>query len=268
MSERDGYNPGEFCWVDLAVPDPGAAAAFYGDLMGWQARSAGPVEESGGYGFFEYKGKMVAGFGPTQSAHQPPAWSSYVTVADIDDTVAKVPEAGGNVALDPIDLPQESGRMAVFQDSEGAFISVIQPGTHAGAELVNEVGAWTWNNLSTRDLEKARSFYGHVFGWRAERSPLAPADLPYLMWHGVGEKFDEGLAGLNIMGDEIPLGVPPHWMVYFAVEDAEAVVEKTLAAGGELTAPVIEVPSGRFAILVDPQGARFGALQPNNPDER
>jgi len=53
MSECESYSPGECSWVDLNVPDVDAGTAFYSDLMGWEARSAGPVEETGGYGFFD-----------------------------------------------------------------------------------------------------------------------------------------------------------------------------------------------------------------------
>jgi len=268
MSERDGYKPGEFCWVDLAVKDVDAATAFYGDLIGWEAKSAGPVDEAGGYGFFAYKGKMVAGYGPTQSEHQPPAWSSYITVADIDETTARVREASGNVLMEPMELPMESGRVAVYRDAEGAFINAIQPDRHAGAELVNEVGTWTWTNLGTRDFDKAQSFYGHVFGWKAERSPEAPPELPYLMWHVEGQKWDEGLAGLQILGDETPPQVPPHWMVYFAVEDADAAVEKTLAAGGQVMVPPLKIPVGVMALLIDPQSAAFAIIQPDYPEGR
>src|SRR5688572_5987154 len=64
MSERSEYAPGEFCWVDLATSDTDAAAKLYGDLLGWETRSAGPVEETGGYAFFLRDGKQVAGYGP------------------------------------------------------------------------------------------------------------------------------------------------------------------------------------------------------------
>ena len=49
----------------------------------------------------------------------------------------------------------------------------MQPGGHNGAELVNEIGAWTWNNLMTRDLGQGKDFYGKVFGWEATHSDEA-----------------------------------------------------------------------------------------------
>lgn len=268
MSERNGYNPGEFCWVDIAVPDTDAAIAYYGDLLGWNATSAGPVEVSGGYGFFDLKGKMTAGYGPTQNEYQPPAWTGYITMASADETVAKVSEAGGTVVFGPDDLPENAGRMAVCQDAEGAFFNVLQLGEHKGAALVNEVGTWTWNQLSTRDLDKAIAFYGHVFGWSSAKAPDAPANIPYSMWHVEGQRWEEGLAGIMEMGDTFPAEVPPHWMVFFAVADAQVACTTTTAAGGQVTVAPERIPVGTLAVLVDPQGANLGIIQPDYPEAR
>ncbi|MGQ0680098.1 MAG: VOC family protein [Actinomycetota bacterium] len=269
MSERNSYSPGEFCWVDLAAPDVDSAVAFYGDLMGWQARSAGPMEETGGYGFFEVSGKMVAGYGPTQNEFQPPAWAGYVAVEDADVTAAKVADAGGTVVVPPMDLPQDSGRMLVFQDPEGAFISALKLNTLTGAGLVNEVGTWTWNQLGTRDTEGAKAFYGSVFGWTAALDTQSnPEDPPYLMWHVDGQRWEEGLAGMMEMDANLPSEIPAHWLVYFAVPGAQEAVDKTVAAGGQVTLPPTKISVGTIAVLTDPQGAAFAVLEPDFPESR
>ena len=84
MSERTSYEPGVPTWVDLASPDTDASAAFYGGLFGWELQSAGPVEETGGYGMFTLRGKQVAGVGPIMQEGQPPAWSVYIATDDAD----------------------------------------------------------------------------------------------------------------------------------------------------------------------------------------
>ena len=268
MSERSEYNPGEFCWVDLSSPDTEASAKYYGELLGWKAESAGPVEETGGYGFFILDGKQTAGYGPIMSEGQPPAWSSYVCVADADETVAKVKNAGGTVLFDPVDLPADSGRMAVCQDSGGAVFSIMQPKQHHGAQLVNEVGTWTWNQLSTRDLEGAKKFYGDVFGWTLEKGEGATEDAPYFMWQVDGQKWEEGLGGAMEMGDDFPPEVPSNWLIYVAVENADAAIEKTTGAGGQVMLPVTEIPVGKLAVLTDPQGAALGIIEPDYPEGR
>lgn len=265
MGERSEYSPGEFCWVDLAVPSAEAGAEFYSELLGWGWEQGGP--EIGGYGIFTNKGKQVAGMGPTQSEEQPPAWSSYVCVADADETAAKIRAAGGTVLMEPFDV-LELGRMAVCQDPQGAFFSLWQPGENKGAQLVNEVGAWAWNQLATSDLEAAKKFYADVFGWSLESAGDAPPDSPYFMWQVEGQRWEEGLAGAMEMGEDFPAEAPPHWMVYFAVEDADAAVETTTGGGGQVMVPVMEIPVGRLAVMSDPQGAAFAVIEPNYPEAR
>ncbi len=267
MSERSEYGPGEFCWVDLGTSNVDAAVEFYGDLIGWEQQLAGPVEETGGYRYFLYKGKQVAGIGPLPGGGHP-AWVSYIRVEDAYETLAKIKEAGGSVAMGPIDLPVDAGRMAVCQDAEGAFFAVMEPKQHRGAQLVNEVGTWTWNQLGTRDLEKAKEFYGTVFGWTLDRAEGAPPDAPYFMWQVEGQRWEEGLAGAMDMTEELPAEVPPHWMVYFAIEDLDAAVAKTKAGGGQVTLPPLEIPVGRLGVIADPQGAALGLIEPDYPEAR
>src|SRR5947209_20301893 len=163
--ERNEYAPGTPSWIDLGSPDLDGSAAFYGGLFGWTCLEAGPPEETGGYRMFFYKDKPVAGLGPQQSPG-PPYWTTYVSVASADDTVAKAKAAGGTVFVEPMDV-LDVGRMAIFADPTGAVIAIWQPGTHVGSGWVNEANTLCWNELSTRDLPTATAFYEAVFGWKA-----------------------------------------------------------------------------------------------------
>jgi uncharacterized protein len=267
MSERTEYAPGEFCWVDLSSTDIEAGKKFYGELLGVDAEAApGGPEVTGGYGFFTKDGKQVAGFAPTMQEGQPSAWSSYVKVENADDTAEKVKGAGGQVLFDPMDLPNDSGRMAVCQDPGGAVFSIMQQDQHTGAQLVNEPGSWTWNNLLTNDVDAAEGFYGKVFGWRKHHDDQAPDFVS--MWQVEGQRWPEGLGGLMQMGSEMPSEAPPHWQVYFVVEDLDGAIEKTKSAGGRLVFGPQQVPVGIVAILIDPQGAAFGLIEPDYPEPR
>ena len=81
----------------------------------------------------------MAGAGPIMMEGQPPAWTTYVSVTDADDAIAKVKAAGGTVFVEPMDV-LDVGRMAVFADPTGAAAAVWQPRLHIGAGLVNEAG--------------------------------------------------------------------------------------------------------------------------------
>jgi predicted enzyme related to lactoylglutathione lyase len=61
-----------------------------------------------------------------------------------------------------------------------------------------------------------------------------------------------------------PDDVPPHWLVYFTVADADAAVETTKASGGRLLNGPIDISVGRLAILQDPQGAPFAVMAPSD----
>jgi predicted enzyme related to lactoylglutathione lyase len=267
MSERTEYAPGEFCWVDLATTDVDGATKFYGELLGVEAQAApGEPEETGAYGFFTKNGKMVAGYGPTQRDDQPPAWSSYVKVEDADATAEEAKAAGGQVVFGPIEIPNEAGRMAVFQDPTGAFISIFQQGKHPGAQLVNEPGTWNWTNLLTRDVDAAKDFYGKVFGWSAKQPEGAPDWI--WNWQVDGQRWPEGMAGLMRMGTEMPADAPAYWQVYLMVDNADEAIEKTRKAGGRLLFGPQQIPVGRIAVLFDPQGANFSIIEPDFPEPR
>jgi uncharacterized protein len=267
MSERSEYANGEFCWVDLATPDVERAKSFYGELLGVEWEPApGPPEETGGYGFLVKDGKQVAGIGPIQQEGQPPAWSSYVKVEDADATAEKAQAAGGQVIFGPIDLPNESGRMAVLQDPTGAFISINQQQRHPGAQLVNEPGSWTWNNLLTRDVVAAQDFYGQVFGWTATQPEGAPEYI--WNWQLDGQRWPEGLGGLMRMGTDMPPEAPPYWQVYLMVENADEALKKTEEAGGKLIFGPLDVPAARMATIFDPQGAAVSLLEGRYPESR
>jgi predicted enzyme related to lactoylglutathione lyase len=271
MSERSDYKPGEFCWVNLLTTDIDAAVGFYRDLIGWEFEQApGPVEETQGFGFFTYKGKLVAGGGSVAREGQQPVWVSHIKVDDVEAAAAKVEEAGGTVLVEPFDILGEAGRMAICQDAEGAAFSILQLNKHRGAELVNEIGAWTWNQLATRDLDGAKRFYGDVFGWTLEQNAeAAEAGVPFYMWQVEGQKWEEGLAGAMIMGaDDMPPDTPPHWMVYFCVADANKTIEQVNGSGGTTLFGPQRIPVGELAVFTDPHGAAFAIIEPDYPESR
>jgi len=264
MSERTSYEPGVPCWVDLGSPDLDASVEFYSALFGWQVPESENVEQTGGYRRATKNGHDVAGMMPLMQEGQPPAWSSYVSVADADATAAAVKEAGGSVLAEVMDV-MGLGKMAIFADPTGAVFGIWQPGTFPGAGLVNEPGTLAWNELNTRDVEGAKAFYGAVFGWGFDEVKM-----------GENESYTTITLNGNPVGgildmDErsVPGEIPAHWLAYFATEDADATVAQATESGGSLMMGPIDLPVGRFAILVDPHGAAFAviALSENAPPE-
>jgi predicted enzyme related to lactoylglutathione lyase len=257
MSERTSYTPGTPCWVELGTPDIEATTSFYGDLLGWEIPELPNSAELGGYRRAKKNGADVAGVAPLMQEGQPPAWTTYVSVADAAATLAAVGEAGGQVVVEPMDVVG-LGTMGVFTDSTGAVCGVWQPGTFPGAALVNEYGSFGWNELGTRDTGAAKEFYGAVFGWTAEDQDMGEMGT-YTTWK-VGDAMVGGM--LDITG-RMPDEVPANWLVYFTVEDSDAAVEKVKAGGGDLRFGPIDIPVGRFAVVADQFGAAFAVMQPS-----
>ncbi len=251
------YVPGTPSWIDLASPDIEASVGFYGDLMGWTA--ADPQPETGGYRLFQQGGANVAGVMPHMQSGQPTAWATYVSVVDADQTASQVTEAGGTTIAGPMDVT-DIGRMAVFSDPTGAVFGIWQPKTFTGADLVNEPNSLCWNEVRTRDPERAKSFYASVFGWTAEAPPFEATG--YTIWELGGNR----VGGMMAMTDDFfPAEVPPHWSVCFAVADCDAIVARASELGATVTAPAMDMPIGRFAAFMDPQGAAFTVMQMATP---
>ena len=176
--------------------------------MGWSATEPGPAE-TGGYRMFQKDGKSVGGLMGVMQEGQPTAWATYVSVADADETAAKVTAAGGTVVLAPMDV-MDIGRMAFFADPTGAVFGIWQPKSFAGADLVNEPGSFCWNEVLTRDADAGKAFYPAVFGWDARRPGFEGAPETYTVWELDGKP----VGGMMQMTDEhFPAEIPPHWGV-------------------------------------------------------
>ncbi len=296
MPRRDGYIPGVPCWVEVSQPDPESALAFYGGLFGWEFEDLMPPGSDGNYfiargeaassSIFDTSGELrsgdVAAIRSIPAGAPPTAsWTTYFWVDSADAAVAKVREAGGGVVVEPFDF-LNACRTAVCADPEGAAFSVWEARAHQGAQLINDPGAVVLNNLNTRDADRARSFYGSVFGWRTAGigGSAEGWTLPgYGDWlehaHHPGLRRRMAAAGApegfeDVVGSIIPIaddqsGTPPHWGVTFASADADATAAKAVELGGTVLLPPFDAPWStdtytiRITVIADPQGATFTA---------
>lgn len=240
-------------WIDLASADTAAAGAFYSGLFGWNV-AVNPDPQYGGYAMATLDGKDVAGIGPKQSPDAPAVWSLYLGVSDADAAVTHIQAAGGTVVVPPFAVGDQ-GRMAVFQDNAGAFISTWEPaamvGFHAGAP-----GTLAWAELNARGLDRAVAFYEAAFGWKAHSTRM-PDGSDYIEFT-IG---DDSIAGAQEMSAAAPAEMPSYWLAYFGVSNVDAAFESALALGGHEMVGPTDMPGGRFAILSDPEGAPFGLLR-------
>ena len=253
MPTRTAYEHGQFNWVDLMSPDTEASKKFYGALFGW-SHVDHSTDMGVPYTIFMKGENEVCGMGPLppdmQQQGMPPTWNSYIYVDNLEAAVKKVESLNGAVFMPSMKV-MEAGWMAGIRDPSGGHVFLWQKNEHIGAMQVNEPGCFCWNELATRDIEQAREFYAGLFGWEFEDNPSAPSK--YYIIHNKGDMN----GGIIQMTEQWPEGVPPHWAVYFTVEDADQSCEKLRELGGEVCSPPFAIPIGRIAVVSDPQKAVF-----------
>ncbi|MCW2737615.1 hypothetical protein [Nocardioides sp.] len=192
MDNPHTYPQGVTCWIDAQVPDAPAAAAFYGELLGWE----------------------------TQDALPPDVPASYL-IATLDGLDA--------AAIDLVDGPHDAGpggRWAELRDPQGAVFRLWQARKRLGSQVNNAPGSWNFSDLHTPDVERDLDFYRTVFGWEVEdMGPDAGAmiTVPGYGDHlestvdpdirtrqaGAPEGFADAIGGATgLEGDE-----QPHWHV-------------------------------------------------------
>lgn len=242
-------------WADLSTPDPAAAREFYAALLGWHVETTDtPMGEYhiGKLGDLDVAGMMAT---PPGEESIPPAWTMFVVVPDVAESLAAASAVGGTVLQAATPIPD--GRVGVLADPSGAMFGVMsydEPPPDV-AWLSHRPGSVCWFDLLTRDPMAAVPFYEAAFGWEAETHH----GLPFTTFSLHGDAF----AGMLAMPDEVPADVPSHWSVYFAVEDADAAEARAIDLGATVVRPTFadEGGPGRIAVLADPTGATFDLLE-------
>jgi uncharacterized protein len=189
-----------------------------------------------------------------QAQGVPPHWLLYISVADADETAAKVAPAAGKVIAGPFDV-MEFGRMAVLQDPAGAAIALWQPKMHQGTGIEGVPGTLCWADLMTSDQSAASKFYQAVIGWQLDPGK---DNTGYLHIKN-GDKHIGGIPPAEYRNPN----APPHWLPYFLVENCDSSTDKAKAAGAKVYVPPMSIENvGRWSVIADPQGAVFALFQP------
>ncbi len=256
MGKRTTYDRGTFCWADLGTTNAADAKRFYTSLFEWEAEDLPDADGAGtAYTMFRVDGDRVAGLAETAQEGRP-AWDSFVSVADIQEVTSRVEGLGGELKRAPSEDAGEHGQIAIVHDPTGARLVLWQPGTDDGAERVNEPGCLCWNELSTPDPDAAARFYEALFGWRFDPIETGPGG-PELM--GITNAAGWKNGSTNKLEGEMA-AVPPNWMPYFGVGSCPDAVARAGETGAQVVVDTLEIPTGRLAVLCDPQGAAFGVV--------
>ncbi len=119
---------------------------------------------------------------------------------------------------------------------------------------------FVWTDLSTFDLEVAKTFYSNVFGWE---------------YFGNGEGYFMAMAsnqeasGLYETPEKFrQMNMPSFWMSYIQVENLEQTVKKAKESGGIIELVDTEQQIGKIALIRDPSGAGFTVYEGNQLNAR
>jgi uncharacterized protein len=250
QTQQPAMPVGEFSWNELVTTDETAAAKFYRHVFGWQAEdfpSAGMK-----YLIFKNRGNGVAGLMKRPNETCPPHWMGYVTVADVDETARKAGEAGAQVIMPPFDVPTV-GRIALFQDPQGAALGIFQPLKNAGPCARNQI---VWSDIPVADLDRAIRFYSGVLGapiHKEQKGGMSFAVLPH--------KEQEVSACLIPAGPEASDNKPSSNgpLLYFNCQGRlDEAIGAVVPNGGKVLKPKHPIgPYGLRALVLDSEGNRI-----------
>jgi len=123
-----GMKHGAWCHIEIPTANKEASKQFYGGLLGWTFTevpemkytiySTGEGEVGGGF------------FNPPEGT--PRMVTNYVTVQDLEAAVKRVPELGGKVCTDRMEVPG-MGWFRIVSDPEGNSFGLWQPANPAPA---------------------------------------------------------------------------------------------------------------------------------------
>ena len=251
---------GRHVWSELMTTDTKAAETFYDRVVGWTSEPF-PNSRQPYTAFNRSGGVATAGLMTIPDGMNfPPFWSMYIAVPDFDEAIAKAKRLGGSTLSEVIDLAG-IGRMQMLKDPQGAAFYVIQPESRESApDAEPAVGEASWIELMTTDLNGAKTFYQDLFGW-------TPGDTHDMGPMGTYQLFNRGarmMGGMMNKPKELA-HVPPHWALYFRVDDLDAAAGRVKAHGGQILNGPMEVPGGdRIVNALDPQGAGFSLHEKKN----
>jgi predicted enzyme related to lactoylglutathione lyase len=237
---------GEFCWFNMLTPDPSKTRTFFGSLLGWAYVDTGIGHT------IQVEGHSIGALfdlaDPNTPQGTPPLIGVMVKVESADAACEKVRALGGK-ARSAFNIGG-AGRMSVCHDPNGVEFDLWEPKKLLGTDVdSNEIGAPTWFETMTTDVDRATRFYVDLFGWKA-----GTATTGYrLLNHARGP-----VAGVKQCA---PGGLLPHWGTYFAVKDAERTARDAIKLGATVFAPVMAVNGTRFGGVRSPQGVHFYVIQ-------
>ncbi len=239
----------KFVWFEYTGGDAKKAQGFFGEVFGWTTRDV-PMPQGNYTMIAAPNGKTIGGYAPHGGK---PFWLSHLQVASAAETAKQIEKLGGKVEKAPFKVG-DVGTMAVVSDPQGGAFALWQP-VKAEEAPKPEAGMFCWNELASKNADASVKFYTAIGGFTDK-----PMKMDGMGTYHVLEKDGDSRAGIMAQ----PMPEAPHaWLPYVSVKSADQTADKAKRLGATLVVPPTDIPNvGRFAVVIDPQGAAIGILQP------
>jgi len=239
--------PGAFLGSDLLTENAVTAAAFYGELFGWDVEK---VREDS-YAI-HHQGRLIASVSKIDNGDpevNESFWVVGIAVADLDKAVNAATRMGAEIR-EPVTIVEGYGRFAVIADPQGAPVMLID--IEQGSKPIGGTtgpGSWVWAELWTNDVDAAANFYAKVIGY--SQTEVERRDEKYRVF-----KFGEEIrAGLVKIPPELE-NLEPGWAAYVGVENLADTLTRVHELGGRVIFASEDNPvRGAVALIADPAGA-------------
>ena len=258
MTNENKMVAGDFCWTELLSDDIKKSTEFYTQLFCWDVESM-DMGNNELYTMFKVGPSGIAG-GMQKNAEMgkmevPSHWNSYVLVDDINAAVKKAKDLGAKILKD-IDDVADMGKFAVIMDPTGATFSFWQILKKGQGEPLSKKSAGNigWNELITKDTDKAGKFYTSLFNWTIDIQKM-PSGEDYITFMN----NDKPVAGMLKPSEDKQAS---HWGIYVSVSKLDETISKAKKLGATICCDPITVENvGRFTTIRDPEGVYFSVIE-------
>jgi predicted enzyme related to lactoylglutathione lyase len=171
------------------------------------------------------------------------SWLVEFTVGSIKLAVEHCTALGASVV-------SENATTVTLVDARGVRFALTE--RRRASELAIRSGSVHLADLYTRDIERQVQFYARVFNLTVNVLPDDPVDYIQL------SASDEHVLGLLDASSFLDRESPDQWLPYLSFGDVDAAVARATALGALVVVPATDSPTGRYAIIRDPQGVLVG----------
>ena len=248
--------PGKAVWADLYSTDATASIAFYTGLFGWT--EVGIKRPGGVYTILYNAGRPVAGIvsrpagqGDTGKGR----WISYISVADVGQTLNAVTANGGKI-IHPAKFLAQRGTQALIEDNQGSLVGLIQSNSGDPADNEPAVGEWAWAHLSARDSTAASQFYHAVLGYEAVADNRDNRQDVFLL-------NSQGLSRAAVGPIPARDDARPEWLNFIRVANLDDAVARATKLGGRVLLAPKSTPARerRLAVIADSNDVVIGLVE-------